>query len=75
VTDRPDDLRMLCWALGATIAGTGCGIASVILTFGWAATRVGGMLTAAHCLNWCTFACLAAVVTLGIILRRRLRHR
>lgn len=71
---HPADLRMLRWTLAVAIFGTGCGAASVILTFGWAATRAGGMLMAAHCLTWCDFACLAAVVTLGVILSRRLRR-
>jgi hypothetical protein len=71
---REPDLRLLRWALAAAITGTGCGAASIILDFGWAATRSGGMLTAAHCLTWCTSACLAAVVAIGVVLRRRVRR-
>jgi hypothetical protein len=69
----PSDLRLIRWALAAALAGTGCGAASIILDFGWAATLAGWMLTAAHCLSGCTFGCLAVVVTLALILARRRR--
>jgi hypothetical protein len=70
---NPADLRMVRWGLAAALAGTGCGAASIILDFGWAATRAGWMLTAVHCLTWCAFGCLIAMGALAIVLARRRR--
>lgn len=65
------DLRLLRWVLAVAIVGTGCGAASLIMTFGWAAARAGWMLTASRCLTLCAFGCLAVVIVAGLILARR----
>jgi hypothetical protein len=69
--DRPADLRIIRWVLAVCIVGTGCGCAAMILTFGYAGTRAGGMLTAAHWLTWCVWACFAVVVAVGLVLTWR----
>jgi uncharacterized protein (DUF697 family) len=72
----PADARVLLTALVATLTGMGCGAASVILAFTWAAEGGrGGWLTAAHWANRVTYACLAVVWACAGVLWLRKRRR
>jgi hypothetical protein len=69
------DARLLLWVLGAFLAGTGCGAASVVLAFTWAATGAGPLMTASQWTARGAYGCLAAVCVLGVLLGRRKRRQ